>query len=66
MKIGPINIPLKEDFSIKSLFGFEKSFINIVIFLGVLAMLAMFVVGVYTYLMHGHHAYNVSREHPWG
>jgi molybdopterin-containing oxidoreductase family membrane subunit len=26
----------------------------------------MFVVGVATYLMHGHHAYNVTREHPWG
>ena len=65
-KIGFINIPLKEDFSIKSLFGFEKSFINIIIFLSVLAMLAMFAVGVYTYLMHGHHAYNVTREHPWG
>ena len=66
MKIGPINIPLKEDFSIKSLLGFEKSFINIVIFFGVIAMLGMFVIGVYTYLMHGHHAYNVTREHPWG
>jgi molybdopterin-containing oxidoreductase family membrane subunit len=26
----------------------------------------MFVIGVATYLMHGHHAYNVTREHPWG
>ena len=66
MKIGPINIPLKEDFSLKSILGFEKNFINLIIFLGVLAMLTMFVVGVYTYLMHGHHAYNVTREHPWG
>jgi molybdopterin-containing oxidoreductase family membrane subunit len=66
MKIGPLNIPLKEDFSLKSILGFEKSFINIIIFLGVLAMLGMFVLGVYTYLVHGHHAYNVTREHPWG
>jgi len=66
MKIGPLNIPLKEDFSLKSLLGFEKSFINILIFLSVLAMLAMFVVGVYTYVEHGHHAYNVTRQHPWG
>jgi molybdopterin-containing oxidoreductase family membrane subunit len=66
MKIGPINIPLKNDFSLKSILGFEKSFINIIIFLSVLTMLGMFVFGVYTYLMHGHHTYNVTREHPWG
>ncbi len=66
MKIGPLNIPVREDFSIKSLLGFEKSFINIIIFIGVLVMLGMFVLGVTTYLEHGHHAYNVTREHPWG
>jgi molybdopterin-containing oxidoreductase family membrane subunit len=66
MKIGPLNIPVREDFSIKSLLGFEKSFINIIIFIGVLVMLGMFVLGVATYLEHGHHAYNVTREHPWG
>ena len=32
----------------------------------VLAMLAMFVIGVATYLVHGHHAYGVTRQHPWG
>jgi len=66
MKIGPLNIPLKEDFSIKSLFGFEKTAINMLLAVVILAFLAMFVVGVATYLMHGHHAYNVTREHPWG
>ncbi len=66
MKIGPLNIPLKEDFSIKSILGFEKSFINIIIALSVVAMLGMLVIGVTNYLIHGHHAYNVTREHPWG
>jgi molybdopterin-containing oxidoreductase family membrane subunit len=66
MKIGPLNIPFKEDFSIKSILGFEKSFINIVIAFSVMAMLIMLVVGIGTYLIHGHHAYNVTREHPWG
>jgi len=66
MKIGPLNIPIKEDFSIGSIFGFEKSFINVVIALGVIVLLGMFVLGVGTYLVHGHHAYNVTREHPWG
>jgi len=66
MKIGPLNIPLKEDFSIKSILGFEKNFINIIVFLATLAMLGMFVMGVTTYLIHGHHAYGVTRQHPWG
>jgi molybdopterin-containing oxidoreductase family membrane subunit len=66
MKIGPINIPLKEDFSLKSILGFEKTPMNMLVAVLTLAFLAMFVVGVATYLMHGHHAYNVTREHPWG
>ena len=66
MKVGPLNIPFKEDFSIKSLLGFEKNARNMLLAVVILAFLAMFVVGVATYLMHGHHAYNVTREHPWG
>lgn len=66
MKIGPLNIPIREDFSVKSLLGFEKNGVNMLLAVVVLAFLAMFVVGVATYLMHGHHAYNVTREHPWG
>jgi len=66
MKIGPLNIPIREDFSIKSLLNFEKTPINMLLAVVILAFLAMFVIGVATYLMHGHHAYNVTREHPWG
>jgi len=66
MKIGPLNIPIREDFSVKSLLGFEKNGVNMLLAVVVLAFLAMFVIGVATYLMHGHHAYNVTREHPWG
>jgi molybdopterin-containing oxidoreductase family membrane subunit len=66
MKIGPINIPLREDFSVKSVLNFEKTPVNMLVAVSVLAMLAMLVIGVATYLMHGHHAYNVTREHPWG
>jgi len=66
MKVGPLNIPLKENFSIKSIFEFEKSPINLLIAGTVVILLGMFVVGVVTYLIHGHHAYNVTREHPWG
>ena len=66
MKIGPLNIPLKEDFSLKSILGFEKTPVNMLVAVSVLAMLGMLVLGVGTYLLHGHHAYNVTREHPWG
>jgi molybdopterin-containing oxidoreductase family membrane subunit len=66
MKIGPLNIPIKEDFSLKSILGFEKTPVNMLVAISVVAMLAMFVLGVGNYLMHGHHAYNVTKEHPWG
>ena len=66
MKIGFINIPLREDFSIKSLFSFEKSPTNLLLAVLTLALLASFAVGVTMYLTHSHHAYNVTREHPWG
>ncbi|MEA3369828.1 MAG: NrfD/PsrC family molybdoenzyme membrane anchor subunit [Campylobacterota bacterium] len=66
MKIGFINIPLREDFSIKSLFSFEKTPTNMLVAVLTLALLAAFVVGIAMFLTHGHHAYNVTREHPWG
>ncbi len=66
MKIGPLNIPLKEDFSLKSILGFEKTPLNMLIAVATLAMLAMFVIGVANYLVHGHEAYGVTRQHPWG
>ena len=66
MKIGFINIPFKEGFTIKSLFGFEKTVTNMLLAVITIAFVAMFVIGVAIYLMHGHHAYNVTREHPWG
>ncbi len=66
MKIGPLNIPLKEDFSLKSILSFEKTPGNILLALSVVAMLAMLVLGISNYLIHSHHAYNVTREHPWG
>jgi molybdopterin-containing oxidoreductase family membrane subunit len=51
---------------IKDLLNFEKTPRNNLIAVLTLAFLAMFVIGVATYLAHGHHAYNVTREHPWG
>ena len=51
---------------LKDLLGFEKTPTNILVAVLTLAFIAMFVIGVAIYLVHGHHAYNVSREHPWG
>jgi len=50
----------------KELLGFEKTPRNNLIAVVTLAFIAMFVVGVAIYLANGHHAYNVTREHPWG
>ena len=50
----------------KELLDFEKTPRNNLIAVLTLAFIAMFVVGVAIYLGQGHHAYNVTREHPWG
>ncbi len=52
--------------SIKELLAYEKSPRNNLIAVLIAAFIAMFVIGVATYLQHGHHAYGVTREHPWG
>ncbi|HIP59572.1 MAG TPA: molybdopterin oxidoreductase [Campylobacterales bacterium] len=50
----------------KDLMSFEKTPRNMLIAVATIAFLVMFVIGVSIYLVHGHHAYNVTREHPWG
>ncbi len=52
--------------SVKELLSFEKTPRNMLVAVLTVAFIAMFVIGVATYLVHGHHAYNVTREHPWG
>jgi molybdopterin-containing oxidoreductase family membrane subunit len=52
--------------SIKEIMSFEKTPRNMLIAVTIAAFLAMFIIGVATYLSHGHHAYGVTREHPWG
>jgi molybdopterin-containing oxidoreductase family membrane subunit len=51
---------------LKDLLGFEKSPRNLLIALITIVFIALFFIGVANYLTHGHHAYNVTREHPWG
>jgi len=51
---------------VKDILSFEKTPRNMLIATMIVGFLALFVIGVATYLTHGHHAYNVTREHPWG
>lgn len=50
----------------KELLGFEKSPRNLLVAGITVLFVLLFFVGVITYLQHGHHAYNVTRQHPWG
>ena len=51
---------------IKDLLDFEKTPRNMLLAGVTVLFIGLFVIGVLIYLMHGHHAYNVTREHPWG
>lgn len=59
-------VPIKEDFSIKSLLGFKKTPLNVLVFFMIIGLVLLLVWGIVQFLLHGHHSYNVTREHPWG
>jgi Ni/Fe-hydrogenase subunit HybB-like protein len=50
----------------KELVSFEKTAPNVIAAVSVVALLGLLAAGAVIYFLHGHHAYNVSREHPWG
>lgn len=52
--------------SLKKLFYFEKTPLNVVMAFVTVALVAAFFAGAVNYILHGHHAYNVTRQHPWG
>jgi molybdopterin-containing oxidoreductase family membrane subunit len=58
-------LPHKE-ITLKALFSFEKTPFNIFMAGLTILLLSLFGIGVISYFMHGHHAYGVTREHPWG
>lgn len=58
-------IPMR-DVTLKELVSFKMSFSNVTMALLTLGLVALFVAGAVIYLIEGHHAYNVTREHPWG
>lgn len=53
-------------FSLKKLFYFEKTPLNLLMAFITVGLLAAFMAGAVLYFLHGHHAYNVTRQHPWG
>ncbi len=59
-------VPIQEDFSIKSLLSFKKTPLNMFVFFLTIGLIVLLVWGIVQYISHGHHAYNVTREHPWG
>jgi len=50
----------------KELLDYEKTPRNQLVAVITLALLALFVIGLASFFTHGHHAYNVTKEHPWG
>lgn len=58
-------IPMK-DISLKELFTFDKNFSNVTMAILTIGLVAFFLAGTILYLIDGHHAYNITREHPWG
>ena len=52
--------------SIKQLLSFEKTPLNLLIAVMTVGLLAAFFAGATLYFLHGHHVYNVTRQHPWG
>ncbi len=65
MKIIERFIPMRHT-DIRELLKFEKTPLNLLVAFTTLVFLVLFVVGATNYLIHGHHAYGVTREHPWG
>ncbi len=55
-------IPIKEDIS----FNFKPTLLSIIIALISIGLIGLYLFGVVNFIQHGHHAYNVTREHPWG
>lgn len=53
-------------FSLKKLFFFEKTPLNLLMAIVTVGLVAAFLAGAANYVIHGHHAYNVTRQHPWG
>ncbi len=54
------------EFSIKNLITFNKTPLNLLVAIITVVLVGAFLAGGAYYLMHGHHAFNITRQHPWG
>lgn len=54
------------NFSIKNLFTFKITSLNLLVAVITIGLLSAFMAGAVYYFLHGHHVYNVTRQHPWG
>ena len=55
-------IPLRDKISLKP----DFSGINSLFVVAALVLIGVYLLGVIGFLQHGHHAFNTTREHPWG
>lgn len=60
-KIVPFN-----KHTVRSFFDFERSTLNIFMFWFSIGLVGMMFAGIGIYLIEGHHAYGVTRQHAWG
>ncbi len=55
-------LPFKEKISL----GFKITPVTLLLALITVGLILFYLYGVMNFFAHGHHAYNVTREHPWG
>jgi len=55
-------IQIKDDISLK----FTPTAFSSILAVLTIGLLAMYIYGVINFLNHGHHAFGITREHPWG
>lgn len=53
-------------FSIKNLLTFRGTPLNLLVAVITVLLLGAFFAGAAAYFLHGHHMFNVTRQHPWG
>ena len=52
--------------TLSSFFSFKRTPLNIFMFSLTLGLIGFLLYGIGIYLQHGHHAYGITRQHPWG
>ena len=55
-------IPIRDNINFK----FQSNGFNLLVSIMAVILIAVYLFGVINFLNHGHHAFGVTREHPWG